>query len=178
MTGLGTRQAIYRETVRLPGWVLLVILAIFLACGSGYLSGRGAVASEAPGMTWLWDLFWGFSLAVPLLALLLLGRLQLLVRDGSLCVRFGFVAMQVKEIPLSTIERAEVVRYAPIRQFGGWGLRKGMHEGAPTAVYSLRGSSGVLLTLAQPIPTFFLRTDKVLVGSENPARLAEVLGGG
>lgn len=177
MTGVGI-GSIYRETVRLPGWVLLMILAIFLACGIGHLSGRGAVASEAPGMTWLWDLFWGFSLAVPLLALILLGRLELLVRDGSLCIRFGFVSMQVKRIPLAEIERAEVVRYAPIRQFGGWGLRKGMHDGAPTAVYSLRGSSGVLLTLRGPIPTFFLRTNKVLIGSENPLRLAEVLGGG
>lgn len=42
-------------------------------------------------------------------------------------------------------------------------------------MYSLRGTSGVLLTLTRPIDTLFLRTDRILIGSSQPLQLADHL---
>ncbi len=50
-----------------------------------------------------------------------------------------------------------------------------MSGGARTAVYSLSGSTGVLLTLESPIDTRYLRIDRILIGSKNHLQLADHL---
>jgi len=54
-------------------------------------------------------------------------------------------------------------------------VRFGTYDGAKTAVYSLGGSNGVLLTLKDPMKTLFLRTDKILIGNQSHYRLADYL---
>ncbi len=108
-------------------------------------------------------------------ALVLLGRLTISIEDRVLKLRFGLLPVIGKEIPLALVSSAEPVRYRPIREFGGWGIRRGSFRDTPTAVYSLRGSSGVLLTLEVPIDTLFARTDRVLIGSRAPEQLAQSL---
>jgi len=88
---------------------------------------------------------------------------------------FGFLSIAEKRIPLELIAGAEPISYHPMRQFGAWGVRMGVHDGSKTAVYSIGGSLGVLLTLKVPINTLFARTDKVLIGNRSPQRLAETL---
>ena len=97
---------------------------------------------------------------------------------ASVCIRFGFVNFGSdggKKIPLRFIERAEAITYHPLRQFGGWGVRVGTYDGAKTAVYSLGGKQGVLLTLKMPIDTLFARTNKILIGNRSPQQLADYL---
>ena len=62
------------------------------------------------------------------------------VETGAVSVRFGFLSST--SIPTSEIRLAEAVKYRPVREYGGWGIR-GL--GRRRAI-STRGDLGVLLT--------------------------------
>jgi hypothetical protein len=83
------------------------------------------------------------------------------VEPGAVSVRFGFLSST--SIPTSEIRLAEAVKYRPVREYGGWGIR-GL--GRRRAV-STRGDLGVLLT----------RNDgtTLLIGSQKPRDLLRAL---
>ena len=133
---------------------------------------RDEVRASDPGISWLWDAaFVPSILAIPAV-MQWLGRLEILVDGDALRLRFGFWRPYEKRIPLADVLRAEAVRYRPIRQFGGWGIRWGRFGGQATSVYSIRGNEGVLLVLSRPVRTLFFHTGQVLIGSLQPERLA------
>jgi hypothetical protein len=166
---------VYREIISIPAWASALLAATFVATGIAMFNLRAAVELGAPEAVWLWDLALGLSLLICAGVPLILGRLEVMVQERDLVLRFGFVPLITKRIPLETILRAEPIRYRPIRQFGGWGLRCGVVKGARTAAFTLRGSTGVLLTLRQPIETFRIRTNRVLVGCDDVVGLASRL---
>ena len=82
--------------------------------------------------------------------------------DGdSVSVRYGF--LYETRIPLSQIALAEAVEYAPLREYGGWGIRGSRRRRALNA----RGNRGVLLTR--------IDGSTLLVGSQRPRELLEAL---
>ena len=168
-------MAPYRETIPWPTWLRLLVAALFLASLAIFVLFRGEVRAGAPGMLWVWDAIWIPSLLGTLAVPVLLGRLVIRVEKDALVLRYGFLSSIAKRIPLSLIEGAEAVSYSPLREFGGWGIRRGDFAGSPTAVYSLRGSNGVLVTLTSPIEAAYLRTNKILIGSRSHRALAEHL---
>jgi hypothetical protein len=111
----------------------------------------------------------GFSpaiVAVMLAVIALLGALLTLrqtttVTKDSVSVRYGF--LYETRVPLTEIALAEAVEYAPLREYGGWGIRGSRRRRALNA----RGNRGVLLT----------RTDgtTLLVGSQRPRELLDAL---
>ena len=168
----------YRETIYQPIWIAVPLVLFAALCAGLYFGLRGDVSQGAQTLLWAWDVIWVPSLVCILLVPIFLGRFVVVVERGALIVRFGFVSFSRdggKKIPLKFIARAEAVSYEPIRQFGGWGVRAGTYDGARTAVYSLGGSKGVLLTLKIPIDTLFARTDKILIGNRDCDRLADYL---
>ena len=50
------------------------------------------------------------------------GRLVFQVDEEGVTARFGYPGWLAQRVPLSRIERARIVSYRPIRQFGGWGI--------------------------------------------------------
>lgn len=98
---------------------------------------------------------------VVLLGALLSLRLTTTVRPDGVSVRYGFLYRT--RVPLSEITLAEAVQYAPVREYGGWGIRGSRRRRALNA----RGNQGVLLT----------RSDgtTLLVGSQRPRELLEAL---
>ncbi len=98
---------------------------------------------------------------VLLLGAILSMRLTTTVRPDAISVRYGFLYRT--RVPLAEITRAEAVQYAPVREYGGWGIRGSRRRRALNA----RGNVGVLLT----------RTDgtTLLVGSQHPRELLESL---
>ncbi len=159
----------------MPGWLYLLFLVAIVASIGCYVILRGAVESDAPTQSWLWDLTWLPSLMLLLGIPAFLGRLVIELDGAALIVRFGFVSIGEVRLPVWGIEHAEPVVYRPIRQFGGWGWRVGQHAGETTVVYSLRGSTGVILRLRDPIRSLFRKTDRVLIGSLRPEALASAL---
>jgi hypothetical protein len=165
----------YREVVYPPVWAsALVVAGIVLSVGV-YVGFRDAVACETPEELWIWDVTWLASLAVLLGLAVLFGRLVIELGSDALVARFGFVSIGEARLPLTQIEAFEPVTYHPIGQFGGWGWRMGRHDGEATAAYSMRGSTGLLLRLRQPIRMLFWSADRVLIGSLRAAELGAAL---
>jgi hypothetical protein len=165
----------FREVVYPPLWASVLVLGGTLLSVGIYLGFRDAIACETPAELWIWDATWLASLAILLVLPLFLGRLVIELEAGALVARFGFVSIGEARFPLTQIEAFEPVTYSAIGQFGGWGWRMGRHDGAPTAAYSMRGSTGLLLRLRQPIRMLFWNADRVLIGSLRASELAAAL---
>jgi hypothetical protein len=135
--------------------------------------------------TWAWRraqpavegdwVLWPIGLLLVALPLLF-GRLKIRVDEKSVTATFGFVGWPVQKVPMGEIVRARAVSYRPLLQFGGWGMRIGRFEGARTSVYSLRGDRGVLLELSEPRRVCAFHTERFLLGSQEPERLAVAIG--
>jgi len=149
-------RAIYTERTPWAGWVRAVMWgAITLACYP-VLAG--------------WDTDLGFPtrlliagsvVAAAVAVEALLGGLTVHVRESGILLHLGKVPLVRRRVPFSEIVSIESVRYSPIREFGGWGVRG---WGARKA-WSARGSLAVALTL---------EGDRLLlVGSDHPRRLEE-----
>jgi len=83
-----------------------------------------------------------------MIGLAVLGSVALLARvfpmttvvdDSGIHVRFG-PGFLGKRWPLAEVAQAKVVRYAPLREFGGWGYRIGR---GGTRAWTVRGRDGV-----------------------------------
>jgi hypothetical protein len=107
---------------------------------------------------------------------LLFGRLLITVNNKTICIAYGYLSLIRKELLLSDIKEARVVEYKALRQFGGWGIRSGKFEGEKTACYTMKGNSGVLLTLDCDIKACLTKTNKLLIGSLTPEKLKSSLG--
>lgn len=172
---LGVSPLGYREVVSPPLWASTLVLGSIVLSVGAYVGFRGPVACESPGELWLWDLAWLPSIAILAALPLFLGRLVIELEADALVARFGFVSIGEARFPLTQIERFEPVTYRPIGQFGGWGWRLGRYDGEATAAYSMRGSTGLLLRLRQPIRMLFWKVDRALVGSLRASELAAAL---
>ena len=77
------------------------------------------------------------------------------VRDDVLNVRFRGLSVR-RAIPLAEIRHFEARTYRPIRDYGGWGVRRG----AGGTAYSVCGKRGVQVQLADG--------KSLLIGSQRP----------
>ena len=77
------------------------------------------------------------------MAWLLLTRLETEVREDGVRLRFRYLWFP-KVLPWDQIQSAEAVRYRPLVEYGGWGIRRGWGGNWAWNVY---GSRGVLLRL-------------------------------
>ncbi len=116
----------------------------------------------------------GFSTEVPLTlavglvlpSVLIMGVLRMTteVTPIELCVWFGWFPTYRKTVPVDAIRSLEVVRYRPIVECGGWGIRNGP-EGE--RVLNARGDQGVRILLDDGT--------RLLIGSQRPEDLARAL---
>src|SRR5439155_20947166 len=84
------------------------------------------------------------------------------VRDDVLEIRFRGLFVR-RAIPLAEIRHFEARTYRPIREYGGWGVRRG----AAGMAYNVSGKRGVELWLADG--------KSPLIGSQRPEELALAL---
>lgn len=107
---------------------------------------------------------WTVALLLAVIALVgavLSLRLTTTVTSDALSVKYGF--LYKTRVPLTEIALAEAVEYAPLREYGGWGVRGTRRRRALNA----RGNQGVLLTRADGTT--------LLVGSQRPRELLDAL---
>ena len=156
-------SAVYREDQCFAWWVYAILaIAISSVC---FIVGWNApphpagvpVRSIAPIAILL-----GLSPLILILVCLL--RMTTLVTPLELRIWFGLVPTYRVAIPLATIQAVEVVRYRPLADTKGWGIRVGP-EGE--RVFSARGDRAVRLLL--------LDGTRLLVGSQRAELLAETI---
>jgi len=91
----------------------------------------------------------------------ILGGLTVLVQETQVLMHLGSVPLIRRKVNYSEITTLDSVRYQPIREFGGWGVRGWGKRKA----WSARGNQAVALTL---------EGDRLLlIGSDHPRRLEE-----
>jgi hypothetical protein len=158
----------YQESTPWPAWAVAILTASFV--GTALLVARDAlVSSSATGAAGAWA---GVALLLlgPAALWLVLGRLDVRVTRTALRLAFGDLPLIRKEVPFSDIVALEPVRYSPLAEFGGWGIRFGF--GGKRA-WTIRGNRAVRLTLRGG--------RRLYVGSRDPERLVEEIrraGGG
>ena len=78
-------------------------------------------------------------------------------------IDFKFKKME-KNIPFEAIEKMEVVKYNPLFDYGGWGIRFG---GMNTIAYNTMGNKGLMI--------YKKNKEKVLIGTQKPEELKKVI---
>ena len=94
---------------------------------------------------------------------LLVGRLETVVDDVGLRIRWYPLHLRWRQIPLDGVERVEPVKYRPIWEYGGYGIRMGIRRRA----YNVVGNRGVRL--------HYMGGRHLLIGSRRPEELAEAV---
>jgi len=79
-------------------------------------------------------------------------------------VRVRFFPWYSRKVPLNDIAMSEVRRYRPLAEYGGWGIRWGLHM---KQAYIMSGDMGVELELSDG--------ERLLVGSKRPDELANAI---
>jgi len=90
---------------------------------------------------------------------MVLGGLTVLVQETRIVMHLGTVRLVRRMVPLDSVVSLESVRYRPLLEFGGWGVRGAGQKKAWTA----RGDRAVVLGLEED--------RKLYVGSDHPQRL-------
>jgi hypothetical protein len=139
------------EEVQYPLWPFMAIgVGGTVVGGLGLAAGlRGLARIGAAG---------GFIAALLGLGAAFLIPMRTTVTPERVEARFGRVTSF--RIPLAEIASAEAVRYRPIPEYGGWGIR----FGRTGIAYSMRGDEGVQLVLRNG--------RRVLIGSQRAGELA------
>ncbi|MDD5312085.1 MAG: DUF1648 domain-containing protein [Dehalococcoidia bacterium] len=91
------------------------------------------------------------------------GGFRTLVTRDSVTVKMGILGIKLLRLKISQITSAEVHAFAPIKDFGGYGIRFNSEMQA----YFLNGNRGVKVATAEG--------KKYLIGSDHPERLAAVI---
>lgn len=79
---------------------------------------------------------------VMLAIIALLMRQSVTVLPGEVVLSFGWVNTWRKRIDLSEVATLEAVQFSPVRDFGGWGIKRG-RDGI--WCYNVKGNTGVHL---------------------------------
>ena len=137
-----------------PAWMTLIFV---LVPATMY---TGAVSTLTSEECWVSILLF----IVGTLMLLLIGGIRTTVTRERVTVRLGTPGVRVLSLPTGDVTSVELRDFAPLKDFGGYGIRQNRKMKA----YYLRGRTGVLLTTRDG--------RHHLIGSDKPERLVEVIG--
>lgn len=150
-----SKRPVYQERTGWPGWLWVVIWGTLAMGAVAILSSNGATSFEdrAVGLIVL--------LAVGAFLQWVLGGVSVRLFNDRMEVGLGNRMIFRRTIPYEDIQRVEVRRYHPLKDFGGWGFRIAKGKRA----YTTRGDEAVVLSLVDGM--------EIYVGSDHPGRLRE-----
>lgn len=103
--------------------------------------------------------------AIMVFVVYLFYRLELIVEIKNTELLIHFSPLVKRRIPLSEIQKCEAREYRPIREFGGWGIRRSWR--GKGKAYNVKGKKGVQLELKNG--------ESLLIGSQKAEALAEAI---
>ncbi|MCY4780311.1 DUF6141 family protein [Sphingobacterium sp. UT-1RO-CII-1] len=144
-------------------WVILFGLDILLLYGVYVQLILGKPFGDKPasdvGLLFATVLLLGITL------LFALFRLQTIIKEDGVYVRFYPFHIKMRYFPWSELEKVYVRKYKPITEYGGWGLRIGGVKNG--TAYNMSGNKGLQLV--------FKRGKKLLIGTRKSNELQQVL---
>lgn len=163
-TAIHPPAAIYREEQNF-GWWVYALLGLMAAIGVlAAFSVRPTEPIDPSGLKVEIPLVLAVGLILPSVLVAGVLRMTTEVVPSQLSVWFGWIPTYRRVVPVGEISSLEVVRYRPIRECGGWGIRTGP-EGE--RVLNARGDRGVRILLRDGT--------RLLIGSQRPDELARAL---
>jgi hypothetical protein len=105
------------------------------------------------------------TLVVGIVLIIPYGGQRTIVTRDQIIIRWGIVGIRVLRLKTSEITGAEVREFAPLKDFGGYGIR----INSEMTAYYLKGNRGVKITRT--------KGRAVLIGSDRPETLAAVIQG-
>ena len=157
---------IFREEQRFFQWWLSLLFAAAIA-GAAFALGAGLVREGEEGLT-VWETVvgsLGLGVGVATFILFVVFTCTTEVRTGGLYVRLFPLHLSWRTIDLAAVVRCEAVTYRPIREYGGWGIRR-TWSGDGWA-YNVSGNRGVRIDYADGT--------HLLIGSQRPEELAQAI---
>lgn len=143
-------------------WLIVFFLAglFWYAFVKQIIMGSPFGSKPAPNL--LLAIFWMiFGAGFPLL--FVSAKLITEVRYDGVYVKFFPFHWTFRKIAFSELKNYEKRTYSPIREYGGWGIRKGHHGIA----YNMSGNKGVQLE--------FTNNERLLIGSDRPEELFQAI---
>ena len=152
-------ERFHEEQAMRQWWLMLLIGGVAALQWWGFYQQiiLGEPWGTDPGPDWMIVLFW---LLVGIGLPLLFAYSRLIVTVDESAVRIHFRPFTRRTIPVSNIINAEARTYAPLREYGGWGLRGWGDRRA----YNTSGNCGVELTLTDG--------SRIMIGSQRADELA------
>jgi hypothetical protein len=153
---MSSERATYRERTPWSGWVRVALWGAIVASSYPLLAGWGEAVPLPQRLVIV-----GAVGVVGAAVEVFLGGLIVRVEQTRVFMHLGVLPLVRRSVPFSEIVSLESVRYQPLREFGGWGVRGWGKRKA----WSARGNQAVALTLED---------DRLLlIGSDHPRRLEE-----
>jgi hypothetical protein len=108
-----------------------------------------------------------FGYGITLLVMLFIWQMKLETRidEEGIHYRFSPLIRKQKSFPWNKIERAEVIQYAPLRDYGGWGYRLSL--GSKGRAVNVKGNMGLKLHFKEGKP--------ILIGTQEPEAVKAVI---
>ncbi len=156
------RETIYSESDTWPWWTWVIFLSA-MGAAAWSVAGDSLTTTDGLGGFSVGEMAGvvGLLLGAPLVVWALFGKLTIGVLPSEIRIAFGSLGLFRKSVPMERIRRVEAVRYKPLTEFGGWGIRVRPGRRA----WTVRGNQAARITLEEG-PTLYL-------GSRNPQRLRE-----
>ena len=157
---------VYREEQNFGWWVyaLMVLMVAFGVVLELLARSRNPGGEPDAGMSLQVPVVLLVSLLLPTIMIVGVLRLTTEVDATGIRIWFGWIPTFQRTICLADLERVEPVRYRPLVDCGGWGIRTGP---GGERVYNARGDLGVRL--------HFRDGTRILIGSQRPDELADAI---
>ena len=144
-------------------WIILFGLDLLLFYGLYVQLVLGVPFGDKPasdaGLLFATFLLVGISL------LFALFRLETIIKDDGIYVRFYPFHLEMKYFTWEELKEVYIRKYKPLQEYGGWGLRIGL--GKQGTAYNVSGNKGLQLV--------FWGGKKLLIGTSKPHELEQVL---
>ena len=158
-------NVIFREEQRFRQvwmWGIVIIPSVIMWRGFILQLFYGIPAGNSPASDAVTIIAWVLiGLVLPLF--IYVNRLITEVRRDDLYIRFFPYHMAFRKILWREIKSFEERTYRPLREYGGWGIRRGFGGWA----YNVSGKRGVQLEL--------MSGKRLLIGSQKPGEIVEAI---
>ncbi len=92
-------------------------------------------------------------------------RLETLIKKDGIYIRFFPFHLKLKHYTWTNLNKTFVRQYAPIAEYGGWGLRNGLFGNGKA--FNVSGNKGLQLV--------FNNNKKLLIGTKKPTELIRII---
>lgn len=151
-------KILFNETQRFNSWWIWLI--IILCAGFSIYPIVNTIQSGIPFSN---GQLLGIFVLVLVLLLFILLKLETEVKEDGIYVRFFPFHFTLKFYDWNSIAQLEVVKFSPLMDFGGWGIRWGRKG----KCYTVKGKSGLQI--------LFKNGDQLLIGTQRPEELERII---